>query len=99
MGRADQSAKFKGMFVHPSNVGDIARRHPEITKARLVLENPDSVDRMTLQVAVGQESEELRGAIELSIQSVLKLRGAVAFMPADELADDGRVVDDARKLD
>ncbi len=99
LGRADQSAKFKGMFVHPSNVGDIARRHPEITKARLVLENPDSVDRMTLQVAVGQESEELRGAIELSIQSVLKLRGAVAFVPADELADDGRVVDDARKLD
>ena len=76
-----------------------ARRHPEITKARLVLENPDSIDRMTLKVVVAEESEALQGAIRDSIQSVLKLRGEVAFVSADELPDDGRVVDDARKLD
>ncbi len=99
MGRADQSAKFKGMFVHASNVVDLAGRHPEIKKARLVLENPDSVDQMTLKVAVAEGSEALKDAIRDSIQIVLKLRGGVAFVSADDLPDDGRVIDDARKLD
>ena len=99
MGRADQSAKFKGMFVHASNVMELAARHPEIKKARLVLENPDSVDQMTLKVAVSEARDGLATEIEQSIQGVLKLRGAVAIVEAGDLPDDGRVIDDARKLD
>ena len=64
-----------------------------------VLENPDSIDQMTLKVAVEGGNDDLKAAIEASIQGVLKLRGAVAFVAADELPDDGRVIEDARQLD
>ena len=52
MGRADQTTKVKGMFVHPSQVAAIVKRHPEIARARLVVDNPDGNDRMTLHVEV-----------------------------------------------
>ena len=62
MGRADQTTKVKGMFVHPSQVAEIVRRHPEIGKARLVVDNPDGNDRMTLHVEVaGQRVVARRG--------------------------------------
>src|SRR5207253_1664947 len=49
MGRADQTAKVRGLFVHPSQIAAIAQRHPEIAKVRLVIENIDGADRMTLR--------------------------------------------------
>ena len=96
MGRADHSVKFRGMFVHPSGVMDVVRRHSEIGSARLVVENPGDVDRMTLRVVATDADPELKAAIERSMQAVLKLRGEVAFVA--ELPDDGRVVEDLRKL-
>ena len=96
MGRADQSAKVRGMFVHQSQVGEVLRRHPEITKGRLVIESVDSVDRMVLKVAAEAPGEALAEAIVGSIQGVLKLRGEVEFVAADALADDGKLVDDVR---
>ncbi|MDP6705202.1 MAG: AMP-binding protein [Alphaproteobacteria bacterium] len=97
MGRADQSVKVRGMFVHPSNVADLLRRHPEVSKARLVVDSVDSADRMTLKVAgAGEDAAE---AIVASIQSVLKLRGEVELVDAEALPDDGKVIDDIRKFD
>ncbi len=52
MGRADQTTKVKGMFVHPAQVAEIVGRHPEIAKARLVVDNAGGNDRMTLHVEV-----------------------------------------------
>jgi phenylacetate-CoA ligase len=94
MGRADQSTKVRGMFVHASNVMDLARRHPEIKKARIVVTSRDNRDEMTLKCVVERPDEGLKSAIAESIQSVLKLRGAVEFVAA--LPDDGRLVEDAR---
>ena len=96
MGRADHSVKFRGMFVHPSGVMEVVRRHSEIGAARLVVENPGDVDRMTLRVVATNADPELKAAVERSMQAVLKLRGEVAFVA--ELPDDGRVVEDLRKL-
>src|SRR5439155_9118675 len=70
MGRADQSTKMKGMFVQPSQVAEIVRRHKEILKARLVVDNPGGSDRMTLQCEVrGAPPAGLAQAIEDSIRS------------------------------
>ena len=55
MGRADQTTKVKGMFVHPSQVADIVRRHPEIARARLIVDNPDGNDRMMLHVEIAND--------------------------------------------
>jgi phenylacetate-CoA ligase len=97
MGRADQTAKVKGLFVHPSQVAAVALRHPEIRKARLVIDNPEGNDRMTLQVEVEDNRSTHAEAIIASIREVTKLRGEVAFHAAGELANDGKVIDDVRK--
>lgn len=94
MGRADQSTKVRGMFVHAANVMDVARRHPEIKKARLVVTSRDNRDEMTLRCVVDRADEGLKAKISESIQTVLKLRGAVEFV--ESLPDDGKVVEDAR---
>jgi phenylacetate-CoA ligase len=98
MGRADQATKVKGMFVHPAQVAEIARRHAEIVKARLVVDNPDGNDRMTLRCEVrGAPAAGLARAIEDSLRSVTKLRGEVALVPPGELPNDGKVIEDAKQ--
>ena len=97
MGRADQTTKVKGMFVHPGQIAQVVRRHPEITRARLVVDNPELNDRMTLMCeAAGGGSEALAAAVAASIRELTKLRGEVAFLPAGALANDGKVIDDVR---
>ena len=97
LGRADQTTKVKGMFVHPAQVAAIVRRHPEVVKARLVVDNPDGNDRMTLVVEVAANASSHAEAIVASIREVTKLRGEVAFRVPGELPNDGKVIDDARK--
>jgi len=99
MGRADQTTKVKGLFVHPAQVAAIVARHPEITKARLVVDNPDSTDRMTLNVEVPPNRSSNTDTIVASIRDVTKLRGEVAFHSPGALPNDGKVIDDVRKYD
>jgi phenylacetate-CoA ligase len=99
MGRADQRTKVKGMFVDPSQVAAIVRRHPEVTRARLVVDNPDNADRMTLHVEVADTVSSRAEAIVESIRDVTKLRGDVAFHSPGTLANDGKVIDDQRTYD
>jgi phenylacetate-CoA ligase len=88
----------KGMFVHPSQIAEIARRHAEIVKARLVVDNPGGSDRMTLRCEVrGAPAADLARAIEESLRSVTKLRGEVALVPPGGLPNDGKVIEDAKK--
>jgi len=96
MGRADQTTKVKGMFVHPSQVAAIARRHPEVGRARLVVDNPEGNDRMTLHVEVRDNASSHAESIVASIREVTKLRGEVAFRAPGELPNDGKVIDDVR---
>jgi phenylacetate-CoA ligase len=63
LGRADQTTKVKGMFVHPSQVAAIVKRHPEIVRARLIVDNPNSSDRMTLHVEVADNASSNADAI------------------------------------
>src|SRR5712691_4294960 len=98
VGRADQTTKVKGMFVHPSQVAEIVKRHKEILKARLVVDNPGGNDRMTLHCEVkGAPPAELDRAIADSIRDITKLRGEVTFRKPGELPNDGKVIEDAKK--
>jgi len=96
MGRADQTAKVKGMFVHPSQVADIIRRHPAITRARLVVANPDGNDSMVLHVEFAGDARSDIEAIVATIRDVTKLRGDVAIRKSGELPNDGKIIDDTR---
>ena len=99
MGRADQTTKVKGMFVHPSQVAAVVRRHAEILKARLVVDNPGGVDRMTLVCEVQQADPAIAGAIVDSLRDVTKLRGEAVLRAPGSLPNDGKVIDDTRKYD
>jgi phenylacetate-CoA ligase len=100
MGRADQTTKVKGLFVHPSQVAEVVHRHHEILKARLVVDNAASQDRMTLHCEVREPAApNLAKDIVGSIRDVTKLRGEVALKAPGELANDGKVIDDVRKYD
>jgi phenylacetate-CoA ligase len=102
MGRADQTTKIKGMFVHPEQVAAVVKRHPEIIKARLVVTNLDSNDLMTLhcEAAGGAAaSDGFAKAVADSLRDVTKLRGELAFVAAGGLPNDGKVISDERKYD
>lgn len=99
LGRADQTTKVRGMFVHPAQIAAILKRHPEIVRARLVVENPGGADAMTLLcVLSGAGDGELAAAIAHSIQAVCKLRGELSFIDAAALPNDGKVIEDRRTL-
>lgn len=100
MGRADQTTKVRGMFVTPTQVAEVVKRHPEIKKGRLVVDRQASNDTMTLHCETeGGASTELANAIVISLRDVCKLRGDVAFAAIGSLASDGKVIDDIRKYD
>ncbi len=99
MGRADQTTKVKGMFVHPQQLDRVLARHPEIVKARLVVDRAGGQDVMTLQCEVAAPAEGLEAAIAEALQSACKVRGRVALVDVGSLANDGKVIDDVRKLD
>jgi phenylacetate-CoA ligase len=99
MGRADQTTKVKGMFVHPGQVAAVVKRHPEIRRARLVVDNPGMSDRMTLQCEAEPASDALAAAVAASIRELTKLRGEVRFCAPGSLANDGKVIDDVRSYE
>jgi phenylacetate-CoA ligase len=97
MGRADQSTKVRAMFVTPRQVSDIVRRHPEIARARLVVEGEAGNDGMTLKCEVKERPAGLADAIVASIRDVTKLRGEVELVAPGSLPNDGKVIEDLRK--
>ena len=101
MGRADQTTKVKGMFVHPSQVAEVVKRHPGILRARLVVTHDDERnDVMTLHCELeGPLPVSAATAVEDSLREVCKLRGHVVLKPAGTLPNDGKVIEDLRKYD
>lgn len=97
LGRADQTAKVRGMFVHASQVAEVVKRHPEIARARLVVEGEMAEDRMTLWAELaGAVPEGLAERVAQSLRDITKLRAAVAWKQPGELPNDGKVIEDAR---
>jgi phenylacetate-CoA ligase len=97
MGRADQSTKVRAMFVTAKQVDEIVRRHPDVLKARLVVEGETGSDRMTLRCEAKVRPAGLVEALSASIRDVTKLRGEVVLVDAGSLPNDGKVIEDLRK--
>jgi len=99
MGRADQTAKVRGMFVHPGQVAEITRRYPEVTRARLIVSGEMANDSMTLRVEADVASDGLARRIADTIRDVTKLRGEVELCAPGTLPNDGKVIEDARSYE
>jgi len=97
MGRADQTTKVRGMFVHPGQVAEIVKRFPEVGRARLVVSGEMANDAMTLKVETACSGPDgLAARIGQAIRDVTKLRGEVELMLPGSLPNDGKVIEDAR---
>ncbi len=99
MGRADQTTKIKGMFVHPSQVAALVKRHPEVRRARIVVDNASGQDNMVVHCEVESRPEGLAEALVGSVRDITKLRGEVLLTTPGTLPNDGKVIEDARKYD
>jgi phenylacetate-CoA ligase len=97
LGRADQTTKVRGMFVHPEQVAEVLRRHKSIIRARLVVERPRSTDEMTLLAELGEPADDV-GQIAENLQAVTKMRGTVSRVPEGSLPADGKLIEDRRQL-
>ncbi len=96
MGRADQTTKVRGLFIHPHQVAEVLRRHG-LARGRLVVGNRDGEDWMTFSVespATGDAG--LAKAMEGTVRDLMKVRGEVKIVTPGSLPNDGKVIEDAR---
>jgi phenylacetate-CoA ligase len=98
MGRADQTTKVKGMFVHPAQIAELARRHPTLGRVRLVVTRELEQDAMTLHAETASGDASLADALGATLQSVTKVRGAVKLVQPGALPNDGKVIADERPV-
>ncbi|HED13388.1 MAG TPA: phenylacetate--CoA ligase family protein [Gammaproteobacteria bacterium] len=101
MGRADQTAKVRGMFIHPEQVANVVARHAQISKARLVISRVELADRMTLrcETSLQDATSGLGDLIQASVRELCKLRADIELVASGSLANDGKVIDDVRPID
>jgi len=96
MGRADQTTKVRGMFVHPGQVDQVAKRFPAVLKARLVVTGEMANDQMTIRVESREITQELQRALADAVRDVTNLRAEVELVVPGTLPNDGKVIEDAR---
>ena len=95
MGRADQTTKVKGMFVHPEHVAELAKRHAGLGRLRLVVGRAGEQDVMTLKAEAAVDAG-LKARLAETLQAVTKLKGEVEIVPPGSLPNDGKVIADER---
>src|SRR5215471_6087157 len=98
MGRADQTTKIKGMFVHPGQVAEIGRQHRELGRLRLLVTRAGEQDVMSLMAECAAVPEGLAAAVATTLQAVTKLGGEVRLVPAGALPNDGKIISDERGI-
>jgi phenylacetate-CoA ligase len=98
LGRADQTAKVKGMFVHPKQIAEVAARHPQLGRLRMVVGREAEQDTMTLMAESATRDAALEAAIAGTLQAVTKLKGAVKLVAPGTLPNDGKVIADERPV-
>ncbi|HEY8554811.1 MAG TPA: AMP-binding protein [Burkholderiales bacterium] len=100
MGRADQTTKVRGLFVHPHQIADVVRRFPVIRRARVIVDSLNGADRMRVLCAIdgANAPEGLKQQVENAVRDITRLRGEVEFVEPGALPNDGKVIEDLRKV-
>ena len=98
MGRADQTTKVKGMFVHPAQVNEVAKRHPELARLRLVVSRQNEQDHMMLVAESSVIDPALARAVAASLLAATKLKGEVELVETGSLPNDGKIIADERPV-
>jgi phenylacetate-CoA ligase len=99
LGRADQTAKVRGMFVHPEQIAAAIAPFAPVARARLVVGRQDERDTMVLRCEAGvADAAALTVALEAALAEATKLRGTVEIVAPGTLPNDGKVIDDTRPV-
>jgi len=96
LGRADQTTKVKGMFVHPEQVAEVAKRHAGLARVRLVVTRAGEQDVMTLRAETANADAGLKAKLAQTLQALTKLKGEVELVAPGSLPNDGKVIADER---
>jgi phenylacetate-CoA ligase len=96
LGRADQTTKVRGMFVHPGQVDQVVKRFDQVIKARLVVSGEMAQDEMHLHIETHDTSPDLIEAVAQAVRDITKLRAEVLAVTPGSLPNDGKVIEDAR---
>jgi phenylacetate-CoA ligase len=99
MGRADQTTKIRGMFVHPAQIDRVVKRHPAILRARLVVGNAAGKDSAEFLCEIAGGDDQIVAQISDSVQAEIKVRAAVRIVAKDKILNDGKVIEDTRKYE
>lgn len=99
MGRADQTTKVRGLFVHPGQIAEVVKRYPDVVRARLVVSGSTGSDRMVLKIESKSRPEGLGDRVADSVRDVTKLRAEVELVEAGSLPNDGKVIEDIRSYE
>jgi len=96
LGRADQTTKVRGLFVHPGQVAQVVARHPDVLRARLVVAGAVGRDTMLLRIEVPEAADGLAESVANTVREITKLRAEVECLAPGTLPNDGKVIDDVR---
>jgi phenylacetate-CoA ligase len=97
LGRADQTAKVKGLFVHPAQIADIVKRHPGLARARLVIEQDAAGDALTLEAESASPDAALESGLAESLTAITRLQGRIRLVAPGQLPKDGKIIEDRRQ--
>jgi phenylacetate-CoA ligase len=99
LGRADQTAKIKDVLVNPRHVAEIARRHPELGRLRLIVTGNGKEDHATLEAEASKQDMALAARVAATLGQVTKLTGNVKLVAPGALPNDGIIIADERNRD
>lgn len=99
LGRADQSTKVRGMFVHPEQIATVLERHRELTRGRLeVARNEQGQDELLLRCEASHRDDDIASRAADTFRELSKLRCVIELVSPGTLPNDGKVIDDQREL-
>jgi phenylacetate-CoA ligase len=84
------------MFVHPGQLAEVARRHAELGRVRLVVTRSGESDAMTLKAESNSHDPALVRSVGETLRAITKLGGTVELMAPGSLPNDGKVIEDLR---
>ncbi|VDS07828.1 Phenylacetate-coenzyme A ligase [Paracoccus haematequi] len=94
MGRADQAAKVKGMFVRPEQIAALGRAVPGCHRLRLEISRAGEQDRMHLLAE--HDDNDAADRLAAKLAEITRLKGTVQVVAPGSLPNDGRVIADLR---
>ncbi|MGJ8527419.1 phenylacetate--CoA ligase family protein [Maritalea sp.] len=96
MGRADQTTKVRGMFVHPRQIAKIVKSYPQMGRARLEVTENEGKDQMTFICELQSDDNSIAEKIAQTVRAECRLRADIRIVPPSSLPNDGKVIDDQR---